>query len=65
MNNQQNPKQANEKPFFARFLECQISDEAAASIQGAGDQITYKYPSDTDNITVPASADTFVPGTGG
>ena len=38
------------KPFFARFLENQMSEEKAQHV-GSGTVTTYKYPSDDDEFT--------------
>ncbi|MGH2664295.1 microviridin/marinostatin family tricyclic proteinase inhibitor [Flavobacterium sp.] len=54
MKNKENLK----KPFFANFLENQISKEEQTTIQGSAPMQTLKYPSDGEdgpgNITKPA-----------
>lgn len=38
----------NKKPFFAKFLENQVSEDAASAVQGGGNT-TLKYPSDSED----------------
>lgn len=46
----------SKKPFFAKFLENQMSEEASASVQGGTNTpVTMKYPSDNED-SVPTTS---------
>lgn len=52
----------NKKPFFAKFLENQVSEESASVVQGGGgENVTMKYPSDSEdsNPTTKPSKDIY------